>query len=108
MKLIKFVELENERDKFWKGRQAYQTARENAAYLSACYDGHKGTLGHGAGIKKADPNIVVVMGGTASNSTDYLRGIIDWCKEFRGYKPDGSVDLCFDVINYHSYSNTAW
>jgi hypothetical protein len=104
---IKYIECENERDKWWKGRKAYQTAREYAANLSAFYDGHKNTLGPGVGVKNADPTMLVVMGGTAAPTTDYVRGIIDWCKEFRGYKTDGTVDLCFDVINYHCYSNAS-
>ncbi|MGI4832001.1 MAG: hypothetical protein ACRYFK_00910 [Janthinobacterium lividum] len=104
---VRYLECENERDKWWKGRKAYQTAREYAANLSAFYDGHKNTLGLGVGVKNADPTMQVVMGGTASAQTDYLRGVIDWCKQYRGYKPDGSVDLCFDVINYHCYANAA-
>lgn len=102
---IKYIECENERDKWWKGRKAYQTAREYAANLSAFYDGHQNTLGAGVGVKNADPTMQVVIGGIASTSTDYIRGIIDWCKEYRGYKADGSVNLCFDIINYHAYSN---
>jgi hypothetical protein len=31
--------------------------------------------------------------------------MIDWCKENRGYKKDGTVDLCLDVINFHYYTN---
>jgi hypothetical protein len=104
---IHYVECENERDKWWKGRKAYQTAREYAANLSAFYDGHKHTLGPDVGVKTADPTMQVVMGGTASAQTDYVRGIIDWCKEYRGYKADGTVDLCFDVINYHCYANAS-
>ncbi len=104
---VKYIECENERDKWWKGRKAYQTAREYAANLSAFYDGHKNTLGPGVGVKNADPTMLVVMGGTAAPTTDYVRGIIDWCKEFRGYKADGTADLCFDVINYHCYSNAS-
>lgn len=104
---IKYIECENERDKWWKGRKAYQTAREYAANLSAFYDGNKNTMGAGVGVKNADPNMLVVIGGTASTTTDYVRGIIDWCKEFRGYKANGSVNLCFDVINYHYYSNNS-
>jgi len=105
LEVLKYIECENERDKWWKGRAAYQTAREYAANLSAFYDGHKGTLGAGAGVKNADPSMQVVIGGIASTQTDYIRGIIDWCKEFRGYNADGSVNLCFDVINYHCYYN---
>ena len=102
--LIKYIECSNEPDKWWKGRKCYQTAREYAANLSAFYDGHKGKLGPGVGVKNADPNMQVVMAGLANTSADYLKGIIDWCKEFRGLRPDGSVDLPFDVINYHYYS----
>lgn len=105
--LIKYIECENERDKWWKGRKAYQTGFEYAANLSAFYDGHKNTLGPGVGVKNADPNMKVVIGGIASDRTDYIRAIIDWCKEYRGYKPDGSIDLCFDVINYHMYASDA-
>jgi len=100
---VHYIECDNERDKWWLGRNAYQTGREYAANLSSFYDGHKKTLGAGVGVKNADPNMQVVMCGIADPSTDYFRGIIDWCKQFRGYKPDGTVNLCFDVINYHYY-----
>ena len=105
--LIKYIECENERDKWWKGRKAYQTAREYAANLSAFYDGHKNSMGFGVGVKNADPNIQVVIGGlaSASSGSDYVKGMIDWCKQYRGYKPDGSVNLCWDIINYHMYSD---
>lgn len=103
--LIDYIECENERDKWWKGRKAYQTGREYAANLSAFYDGHKGTLGIGVGVKNADSTIKVVMAGVALASTDYFRGMIDWCKEFRGFRSDGSVNICWDIINYHLYTN---
>jgi endoglucanase len=101
--LIRYIECDNERDKWWKGRNAYQTGREYAANLSAFYDGNKNTMGAGVGVKNADPNMQVVMGGVACPTTDYLKGMIDWCNEFRGYNADGSVNLCWDVINYHIY-----
>lgn len=107
LNLVKYIECDNERDKWWKGRKAYQTGREYAANLSAFYDGHKKTLGAGVGVKNADPKMLVVMGGIASASTDYVRGMIDWCKEFRGYKADGSVNFCWDIVNYHLYANDA-
>ncbi len=102
--LIRYIECDNERDKWWKGRKGYQTAREYAANLSAFYDGHKNTLGPAAGVRNADPNMKVVIGGLVSDS-DYIRGMVDWCKEFRGYLPDGRVNLCWDVINYHIYTD---
>lgn len=106
---VKMIECNNETNAWWKGRKRYQTAREYAANLSAFYDGHMGTLGKGVGVKNADPNILVAMGGTASSSPAYVQGIIDWCKEFRGYKIDKNgkkiVNLCFDIANYHGYTN---
>jgi hypothetical protein len=107
MGLVKYIECNNERDKWWKGRQAYQTGREYAANLSAFYDGNKNTMGSGVGVKNADTSIKVVMAGLALPATDYVRGMIDWCKEFRGYKADGTVNLCWDVINYHFYSDNS-
>ncbi|WP_240163942.1 carbohydrate-binding protein [Spirosoma taeanense] len=107
MGVIKYIECDNERDKWWKGRKAYQTAREYAANLSAFYDGHKNTMGAGVGVKNADPGVKVVIGGlaSASSGSDYIKGMIDWCKQYRGYKPDGSVNLCWDIVNYHMYSD---
>jgi hypothetical protein len=103
--LIKYIECDNERDKWWKGRKAYQTGREYAANLSAFYDGHKQRMGKDVGVKNADPSMKVVMAGLANPSTDYIKGMIDWCKENRGYKKDGTVDLCWDVVNFHYYTN---
>lgn len=107
LNLVRYIECDNERDKWWKGRKAYQTGREYAANLSAFYDGDKNTMGQGVGVKNADPAMKVVMAGLALPSTDYLRGMIDWSKEHRGYRKDGSVDCPWDVINYHFYANDA-
>lgn len=107
LNLVKYIECNNETDKWWKGSDAYQSGREYAANLSAFYDGHLGSMGLGVGAKNADPNIKIVMAGTATATTDYVRGMIDWCAEKRGYLPDGSINYCWDVINYHFYSNDA-
>ncbi|RCH54130.1 hypothetical protein DJ568_14715 [Mucilaginibacter hurinus] len=104
---IRYIECDNERDKWWKGRKGYQTAYEYAANLSAFYDGHKNTMGPGVGVKNADPNMKVVMGGLASANPEYVLGMVEWCKTYRGYKADGTVNLCWDVINYHWYSHDA-
>ena len=104
--LIKYIECDNERDKWWKGRKGYQTSREYAANLSAFYDGHKNTMGHAIGVKNADPNMKVVIGGMVTGP-DFLKGMVDWCKEFRGYRADGSVNLCWDVVNFHLYTDDA-
>ena len=102
---VSYIECDNERDKWWKGPQAKQTAEEYAANLSAFYDGNKGKLGKNVGVKNADPNMQVVMGGLASANVQYLKDMIAWCRKYRGLHADGSVNLCFDVINYHYYAS---
>ncbi|ACU04162.1 beta-galactosidase [Pedobacter heparinus] len=102
---VNYIECDNERDKDWKGPLAHQNAEEYAANMSAFYDGDMGKLGPGVGVKSADPNMKVVMGGLSVSKKEYVLQMIAWCKKNRGYKPDGSVNLCFDVINYHHYNN---
>ncbi|MBO9615449.1 MAG: carbohydrate-binding protein [Dyadobacter sp.] len=104
--LIKYIECDNERDKWWKGRKGYQTAREYAANMSAFYDGHKNSMGAGVGVKNADPNMKVVIAGLVTGP-DFVKGMVDWCKEFRGYNADGTVNLCWDVVNFHLYTDNA-
>ena len=103
--LVHYIECDNERDKWWKGRIAYQTSYEYAANMSAFYDGNMNTMGPGVGVKNADPTMQVVMGGLASADPSYVHGMIEWCKQHRGYRSDGSVNVCWDIINYHFYSN---
>ncbi|MBB2148402.1 hypothetical protein [Pedobacter gandavensis] len=107
---VKYLESSNEPDKWWRGKDAEQSPEEYAAQLSAFYDGHKGSLGAGVGVKTADPTMMVVMGGIAKPNVEYVKRMVEWCKKNRGMKKDGKVDLCFDVINYHMYSNdyTGW
>jgi len=104
---VKYVEVNNEPDKWWKGPATKQTAQQYAANMSAFYDGNKGKLGKNVGIKNADPNMQVVMGGLCNlpNAIQWIKDMVTWCAQNRGYKADGSVNLCFDVINYHNYSN---
>ncbi|MBK1439207.1 hypothetical protein JHJ32_04340 [Parapedobacter sp. ISTM3] len=103
--LVDYIECNNEPDRWWKGPKAQQTPEEYAANLSAFYDGHKGKLGRDVGVKNADPTMQVVMGGIAKPDVNFVLQMVEWCKKHRGYRQDGSVDLCFDVINYHHYSN---
>jgi hypothetical protein len=104
---VKYIECDNERDKWWKGPATIQTAAEYAANMSAFYDGDMGKLGKNVGVKTADPNMIVVMGGLAKGDTTWVRDMINWCITHRGYKADGSINLCFDVINYHYYNFNA-
>jgi endoglucanase len=107
LNLVHYVECDNERDKWWKGKKAHQTGEEYAANLSAFYDGNKNTLGKGVGVKNADPNMKVVMAGVANTSTEFLQGMIDWCIRHRGYNADSSINLCWDVINFHYYADNS-
>ncbi|MDX2134309.1 MAG: hypothetical protein SFV52_05970 [Saprospiraceae bacterium] len=92
--LIKFVEVWNEPDKWWKlgGPEAdiYMQPEEYAAMLSICYDS----------IKAADPSMVVVMSGLSGHDLPYLERMDQWFKANR-------ADQLFaaDVINTHHYSN---
>lgn len=107
LNVIKYIECDNERDKWWKGPKAQQSPEEYAANMSAFYDGDKGKLGKGVGVKTADPSMVVVMGGLSTADPKFVEKMIDWCRKYRGVKADGTVDLCFDIINYHLYANDA-
>jgi len=104
---INYIECDNERDKWWKGAKAQQSPEEYAANMSAFYDGHLGKLGKNVGVKTADPTMKVVMGGLATPDVNFVIKMIEWCRKNRGLKADGSVNLCFDVINYHNYSNNS-
>lgn len=105
LNLVKYIECNNEPDKWWKGKEAAQNAEEYAANLSAFYDGHLGKMGKDVGVKNADTGLKVVLGGLAKPDANYIQRIIDWCRKNRGLKADGSVNLCFDVLNYHYYPN---
>ncbi|HZG57045.1 hypothetical protein, partial [Paenibacillus sp.] len=85
----------------WNGRSAYFTPFEYAAMASANYDGHQGAMGSSVGLKNADPNAKMVMGGLAGINVEYMRGIKLWADLYR----DG--DVPFDVINVHHYSRNS-
>lgn len=95
---LKYICPWNENDKYWKGDSAYMTGRMEAAALSAFYDGNLNTMGAGVGVKNADSTMMVVASAFAVASVDHLRGMIDWCNDFRG------GNLCWDIIDYHKYS----
>ena len=101
LNLIAGLEVWNEPDKWWKGRKGYFHPFEFAAFLSAAYDGHEGRMGPKVGIKKADPNLPVIMGGLAETNLDYLLGIKYWSD----YNRKG--DFPAQVLNFHHYSNNA-
>lgn len=104
--IVEYMENWNEQDKWWwRGSHpnTYFNPQEYAAMLSADYDGHGNTLGAGVGIKNADPDMKVVMGGLAEADLNYIREMVDWSITNRTpLNPTAGV-LPFQVLNIHHY-----
>jgi hypothetical protein len=109
--LIQYYENWNEPNATWETAGNQFTAAQFAAMTSADYDGHMGTMGPGIGIKNADPNAKMVMGGLAGLATDYIKEMNKWFEANRTKEQwlrthdtlDGYVMYPFDVINVHYY-----
>jgi hypothetical protein len=97
---LSWIELFNEPNGWWSGRQAFFAPYEYAAMLSAVYDGHGGTMGQGMGVKTADPKMKLSAAGLATNTTDYIETMRLW---FLANRADGK--FAADAINFHHYSN---
>jgi hypothetical protein len=95
----------NEPNAYWAGIDDFLKGQYLAAAWSMMYDGHKG-LYPNCGVKNADPNFKMSISGLATTETDLLRGCYEWARRNRGLNPDGTVDLPFDIIQYHNYSYT--
>ncbi|MDR1536807.1 MAG: S-layer homology domain-containing protein [Clostridiales bacterium] len=102
------------------------TGAQFAAMTSADYDGHMGTMGEDVGIKNADPNAKLVLGGLAgipikdhpsqngltSSVRKFFEEMIAWFDQNRSEEKwleshenlDGYVRYPIDVINGHLYS----
>jgi hypothetical protein len=98
--LLHYYENWNEEDGWWGGRASYFQPQEFAAMCSADYDGDQGRMGRTFGVKNADPQAKLVMGGLAGLSLDYVKTMKAWADANRG----GSFPC--DVLNFHHYSNT--
>ncbi len=103
MGLLEALENSNEPNKGWAGKSNYFTPYELAAMCSADYDGHEGTIPN-AGVKAADPNFKLAMGGLVGTSTmlDYLTEMKLW---FDYNRTDGKFAV--DIINVHISPDTA-
>jgi hypothetical protein len=95
----------NEPNAFWAGYDDYLNGRYLAPAWSMMYDGNKGQFKN-FGVKNADPAFKMSTSGLATASTDIMRAVYWWSKKNRGIKKDGSVDLPFDIIQFHNYSYT--
>lgn len=97
--LVKYIEVGNERDSVW-AKKRFLNSEEAAAYHSAMYDGHKGIMGAGFGVKNADPNMQVLNAATVAPETAYLWRMMKWWDKNRGIG-----DYPLDIISYHHYSS---
>jgi hypothetical protein len=101
LNLIQYYEDWNEPDKWWEGNLSNFSPEEYAAMASADYDGHCQKMGQTFGVRNADPDARLVMGGIATGlDLYYLQGIKVWADTHR------NGQLPFDVINFHHYSTT--
>ncbi|MBO7745151.1 S-layer homology domain-containing protein [Paenibacillus sp. MWE-103] len=120
MDLVEYYENWNEED-----LAGYFTGAQFAAMTSADYDGHMGTMGPDVGIKQADPNAKLVLGGLAGifyngesagqgqSTRQFFEDMMKWFDQNRTEDQwkaahngslDGYVRYPFDVINGHYYA----
>lgn len=101
LNLLNYIEVENEPNRWWKPDWAQYTPQQFAAMLSACYDGHCGTMGDHVGIKTADETMAVAI-GLADINEAYISAMRVWCLEHRA-----DQQFPADVIGVHHYCNNA-
>jgi hypothetical protein len=99
---LSYLENSNEPDRWWDGPDAQFTPVNLAAMGSADRDGHEGTMGNTYGVKNADPDMKLVMGGLTHRALEdnfsYIEEIRQWSLENRTDK-----QFVYDVINVHHY-----
>ena len=101
LQLLRFMECWNE-EKWWKkGSEDYFEPETLAALMSACFDGHEGTMGPQCGIRSADPSMAVIMPGLSDFDMPYVAAMHKWFQENRKDKK-----WPCDAMQYHHYSNT--
>lgn len=111
------IEGGNEKDRWWIGKdKADLSPEEHAAYYSAIFDGHMNTMqesGVTFGVRNADPNMQVMLGGLAFVDFDELlqTGKVEWFERFFKWFEDNRTNPNYpvypvDIIAYHDYPNT--
>lgn len=120
MDLVEYYENWNEQN-LW----GHFTGAQFAAMTSADYDGHMGTMGADVGLKQADPNAKLVLGGFAGivyndntpereqSTREFFNDMMKWFDENRTEEQwmaahngslEGYVRYPFDVLNGHFYA----
>lgn len=99
--LFEYFEVGNEPDGAWKGEDQVTMPIELAAMYSAIYDGHKGAMGPGFGLKAADANMKFANGGLVEIKASWFKEMCRWWDANRG-----PGDYPIDVLNVHHYN--AW
>ena len=84
--MLRYLENWNEPDKTWRERTGRFHPYELAAMCSADYDGHRGKLGKTYGVRNADPQMRLSIGGLAGLNLDYLRAMKFWYAMGRGQR----------------------
>jgi hypothetical protein len=81
------------------------TPMEQAALLSAAFDGHEGTVGAGAGVgvRNADPDMLVSMGGLSGAGQVALDIVTTMRLWFQKHRKDGR--FAANALNFHFYCN---
>ncbi len=109
---VKYIENWNEPNDWYTeyGPQVYKPIYFNpfefAAMCAADYDyGDNLTLNPGTlGMKAADPNVKMAMGGLVTLDLNYIKAMKLWADNLR-VGANSNEKFPADVLNFHSYSN---
>ena len=100
--VLEGIEIRNEANGPWQGRRGFMTPVEQAAQLSAAFDGHEGTVGIDkaiVGIRNADPHMLVSMGGLSGATQVALDIVTTMRLWFQHNRKDGA--FAADALNFH-------
>jgi hypothetical protein len=99
------IEVRNEPNGPFDGRQGFMTPVEQAVQLSTCFDGHEGTVGTEGtvGVKAADPLMLVSMGGLSGATQVALDNVAVMRLWFQKHRKDKK--FAADALNFHFYCN---
>ena len=101
--LVRYYEIGiNECDGASTNASRYTSPEELACLISACWDGHKGLLGPGYGIKEVDPTAQISMAGLTGNQLGYIKAMFRWWDVNRG-----PGDYPIKAIQQHVYNTSA-